>query len=89
MDRKFRINPRPSIPACPKCGNAAEFVGKAAQVAEDCCEVWVECVCGFDPTAENTGDRVEDVWGSLDNDTLATALAWSWSEPITRQGATP
>jgi len=70
------------IQPCPKCGNKIEFVAKSNQVAEDCCEVWVVCVCGFDPTAENTNARVEDIWGSLDESTIICALDASWNEII-------
>jgi len=78
--RAVTLNPNDRIAACPRCGNNTSFVAHSAQVAEDCCDVWVVCRCGFDPTAEKTGSRVEDVWGSLDNDTIQTALRWSWND---------
>lgn len=60
---------------CPKCANTRKFVAHSQQVCEDGCEVWVVCKCGFDPTAEQTGHRVEDVWGTLDAANINTALS--------------
>lgn len=66
------------VEPCPKCGNTTTFVARAEQVAEDCCDVWVTCVCGYDPT-DGTGDRLEDVWGSLDKGTIFAALECGWT----------
>lgn len=60
---------------CPKCGNTRKFVAHAQQVCEDGCEVWVVCECGFDPTTEKIGERVEDVWGTLDTANIMTAFS--------------
>ena len=49
----------PGAKPCPKCGNRLEFVINSQQVAEDCCEVWAQCVCGFTPSKEG----FEDVMG--------------------------
>jgi len=68
------LNPTP----CPKCGNFREFVAHSDYCAEDCCNVWVECgECGFDPTQEDTGYRLEDVWGGCgDNNIIAAISCW-------------
>lgn len=74
MEKRFRVRHPGKVMPCPQCGNDQAFVGRAERCAEDCCEVWIECgQCGHDPTV-GTGDRLEDVWGSLDEATLRTAL---------------
>ena len=68
---------------CPKCGNRRDFKIVAEQVAEDLCEVWVECKCGHAPDA----CRFEDVWGSVGNENSNYALGF-WNEvhqPLTTE----
>jgi hypothetical protein len=60
------------VKPCPRCRQETEFVAKSSQCAEDCCEVWIECKCGFDPHA--LGEKLEDVWGSLDKQTILEAI---------------
>ena len=79
--KRFNLNANESVEKCPKCGNNTEFVAHSAQCAEDCCDVWVVCKCGFDPTENKCGHRLEDVWGSLDRDTILMALD-IWNEEI-------
>lgn len=81
-NRAFSHKTGDGVEPCPECKNRQHFIGEARQIAEDCCEVWVICVCGFDPTADNTADRMEDVWGSLDAGTLSCALENCWNEPL-------
>lgn len=78
--KKFTLNANNQVEKCPKCGNNTEFVAHSNQFAEDCCEVWVVCSCGYEPTAE-LGHRLEDVWGSLDEDTIRMALQ-CWNDEI-------
>lgn len=80
--RAFNIKNVDNVVPCPKCGNREHFVGMAQQVAEDCCEVWIVCACGYDPTDGNSEYRMEDVWGTLDSATLACAMSCSWDEPL-------
>ncbi|MBF4374503.1 hypothetical protein EAY46_15645 [Vibrio anguillarum] len=75
--RRFQVN-KPQN-ACPKCGNTHAFIGRSEQVAEDLCDIWVECDCGFNPFENNSGYCIESVWGSLDEDFLLMALD-SWNE---------
>lgn len=82
--RAVTLKPNAVYRACPKCGNNTAFTIHAERVAEDLCEVWASCRCGYDPTAENR-DRIEDVWGSLDNDTASFALSATWNYQIERQ----
>lgn len=49
---------------------------------EDGCEIWAKCKCGYDPSSEDTGARIEDVWGSLDNGNCQDAIVYTWNELI-------
>lgn len=80
--RAFQLKSADVAEPCPKCGNRQNFVARAAQVAEDCCDVWVTCRCGFDATAEKGAYRLEDVWGSLDPETISMALECSWNDVV-------
>jgi hypothetical protein len=80
-ERKFNLNKNESIEKCPNCGNNTEFVAHSMQVAEDCCDVWIVCKCGFDPTENKIGHRLEDVWGSLGRETILMALE-VWNDEI-------
>ena len=66
---------------CPECGNNTKFNAHSQQVSEDFCEVWVECKCGYDPTAEQTGARYEDVWGGVHENNVRVALE-CWNDAI-------
>lgn len=80
--KKFNLNQNTSIEPCPKCGNNTSFVAHSQQVAEDCCDIWIVCKCGFDPTLENSNYRMEDVWGSLGKEEILCALDCTWNEII-------
>ena len=77
--RHFLLPANDSIEKCPNCGNNIEFVAKSAQVAEDCCEIWIECKCGHSFPDKY---HLEDIWGSLGKDEILMALDCSWNEPI-------
>lgn len=77
--RAFRHKTGDGIEPCPKCANRIAFVGLSQQVAEDLCEVWVTCKCGYAPGPEH---RMEDVWGSLDPETLSCALQNCWNAAL-------
>lgn len=79
--RRVKLNQNDIIAKCPKCGNNTEFEAHSAQVSEDCCEGWVVCECGFDPTSEQFGSRYEDVWGGTNDDMVRVALE-CWSDSI-------
>lgn len=79
--RIVKLNQNNIVNPCPKCGNNIIFGVHSSQVAEDCCEVWVECDCGYDPTAENTLKRFEDVMGGTHNDNVLVALD-CWNDAI-------
>lgn len=74
------------ITPCPKCGNRFQFKARTERCAEDCCEVWIECACGYDPTSLKPGHKVEDIYGSLDEGTILLA-AQAWSEEIANDTA--
>ena len=86
MKRSFKHKTGEGIEPCPDCKNREQFIGVSQQVAEDCCEVWVTCACGYDATEGRPGDRMEDVWGSLDAGNLYAALESCWNEPLRRRG---
>ena len=86
--RKVQYKENKFIEPCPECGNNTEFNIHSQQVAEDCCDVWVKCKCGFDPTAEDTMNRLEDVWGSLDNGTCQDAIVFTWNDILREKAET-
>lgn len=78
MSRQVKFKKNETIACCPRCGNNTRFIIYLCQTAEDCCEVWAECVCGYDPTAEDTGNRLESVWGGTDDSNVHMAIdCWS------------
>ena len=79
--RKIKLMENTDYTPCPKCGNNREFTAYSAQVAEDGCDVWVVCKCGYDPTAGEIGSRYEDVWGGTDNGNVVMALE-CWNDAI-------
>lgn len=79
--KKFNLKKNTQIEKCPKCGNNTEFTAHSEQCAIDTCDVWVVCKCGYDPTQYKIGHRLEDVWGSLDKETIHDALH-VWNEEI-------
>ena len=66
---------------CPKCGNQLEFTAHSQQVCEVGCEAWIVCQCGFDPTAENTLFRYENIMGGTGDDTVAMAIE-CWNDAV-------
>ena len=81
MPRNITLKENNRITPCPQCNNNTDFICHSEQVAEDACNVWVVCKCGFDPTADDTGSRLEDVWGGCDNDNAFAALM-CWNDAI-------
>lgn len=85
MKRSIKYKPNEVISKCPKCQNNTEFTIISEQVAEDGCEIWAVCKCGFDPTNyEELGScyRIESVWGGVEDDDCQDALLNSWNEAI-------
>lgn len=80
--RKVKFKPGDYIKKCHECGNNTDFTVKSDYCAEDCCEIWVNCNCGYDPTAENHGLRIEDVWGGVDDENCKWAIEVSWNEAL-------
>lgn len=79
--RFFRIPVNNEIHHCPKCGQNTSFTAKSDYCAEDCCEVWVECKCGFDPTAEHGLYRFEDAMGGCTKENIRMALS-CWNDVV-------
>lgn len=65
---------------CPECGNTKEFDAISSQSAEDYCNVWVQCgECGYDPTSNDTGARIEDVWGDIGRESIPGIFSCCWT----------
>lgn len=69
---------------CPQCGNNTEFKAHSGRVSEDCCEVWIVCKCGHDPTVDNTSQRFESVMGGTDKFNVQPATG-CWNDSIRRK----
>lgn len=80
--RKVQYKENKYIKPCPECGNNTEFTVKSDYCAADCCEVWVTCKCGYDPTAENNSARLEDTWGGTGDEMCRWAIDVSWNEAL-------
>lgn len=81
--RKFSIKDEGKVNPCPKCGNTLNFVGMSEQFSEDCCHVWVQCQCGYDPANGNSDHYIECTWGSLEEENLQAGLI-IWQELTTQ-----
>lgn len=79
--REIKLKENTAVTPCPKCSNNRKFKAHSHYCAEDCCNVWVECNCGFDPTKFNTDYRFEDVWGGTD-DTNCLAALYCWNDAV-------
>lgn len=85
-ERQVLLRENTTVTACPKCGNNTRFTARSEQCAEDSCEVWVICKCGYDPTFGRPCYRYEDVWGGTDPGNVQIALD-VWSDLIAEEGA--
>jgi len=85
MARTVRFKPHSDIEPCPKCGNKEHFKIHSQQVAEDYCNIWASCKCGFCPTENNTDSRIEDVWGGTDDNNCYDAMTFTWND-VLREG---
>lgn len=80
--RRISFKPNNTVTPCPKCGNNTVFDIHSEQCAEDCCDIWATCKCGYNPTSERHLDRIEDTWGSLNDDMCKGAVLYTWNEII-------
>lgn len=78
--RPIEFKENTQIKPCPKCKNNTHFVAESMQVCEDSCEVWVECICGYDPTSDN-GSRLESVMGGTGEENVRLAME-VWNSAI-------
>lgn len=76
--RKVAFKPASDICPCPECGNKTIFTIKSEQVAEDYCNLWAECICGY---THDSDYMFEDVWGGVDNDNVMIAIK-CWNDAI-------
>jgi hypothetical protein len=63
--RSIKLKPNRKVEPCPKCGNNTKFTAHSQQFSEDCCEGWLECACGFDPTDDRSSYRFEHPMSGL------------------------
>lgn len=85
MPRHFILRENDQVTECPQCGNNREFIGYSRQCAEDACEVYVVCKCGYDPTYGHSSWRFEDVWGGTHDGNMLVALD-CWNDAIAEFG---
>lgn len=78
MSRSIVVN-KGATP-CPKCDNSKDFIIHSCQVAEDCCEIYAVCKCGYKPK----DNEVEDVWGGTSDDNCIDAMS-AWNDSLTNQ----
>lgn len=62
----------------PICGNKTIFTANSDYCAEDCCEIWLQCLCGHAPDSDY---RFEDVWGSVHDENVMAALS-CWNDYV-------
>lgn len=84
MPRQVQFASNTSIATCPKCGNNTRFRACSDQIGEDLCETWVECRCGYDPTAMKHWYRFENVWGGTSKEYVSAAIG-VWNDMIRQQ----
>lgn len=82
MPRKIKYKENKFIEPCPKCSNNTSFMVYSKQFAEDCCEIWADCECGYSPASIDYRYKVEDIWGGVDDNNCMDAICYSWNEPI-------
>lgn len=88
MPRKVQFREAAQVTPCPMCKNRTDFTAHSMQVAEDACEVWIVCKCGFDPTREHTEYRLENVWGGTGPANVVGAKE-CWNDAIEALFTTP
>lgn len=86
MQKSFRLKENDQITPCPKCGNNTHFVLHAERCAEDLCETFVVCQCGYEPT-DGSGERYENIWGDMDQHAASVALV-CWNEALASKSST-
>lgn len=72
--RNLTLNASGKVSACPECGNDREFRLKSTSLFDGLYSVWMECRCGFDPTAEFRGVRAECTHPTLDRSCAKSCL---------------
>jgi hypothetical protein len=74
--RQLQFKPEADVSPCPTCGNTSRFAIVAERAAEDCCDVYLRCVCGECPDSEHA---IEDVWGDT-SPAMAACAIQPWNE---------
>lgn len=63
---RVKLKPGNQVTPCPNCGNNTSFCINAKELFQSTYEIWVECICEYDPTSERTGFRDECSHGQLE-----------------------
>jgi hypothetical protein len=82
MSKQVQLRKNTSISKCPKCGNNTRFHAHSVRGGEDFCELFVVCKCGYDPSSDVWGHRVESVMGELSRFNIEQALFYGWNAAI-------
>lgn len=82
MEKQIILNSNKRITKCTKCKNNTKFTAHSERAGEDFCDIWVVCKCGYDPTKEVWGHRIESVFGELTQYTMTEALIYSWNAAL-------
>lgn len=78
--RAIKLKPNKRVPPCPECGNKSDFIIHSDFGGQDTCDIYAVCKCGYKPSS--SGEEIEDVWGSLDDDLCLEAISITWIGPI-------
>lgn len=77
--KEARFSGRGIVP-CPKCSNNTHFTIHSEQVAEDICDIWAACTCGFAPIIGTTGNAIESIWGTIEERDMLEAVVYTWND---------
>lgn len=83
---KVSINSNSEVCPCTSCGNNTTFFVNKHLLFPGTYELWIECSCGYDPTAKNTGFREECSDSNLTKGAIRNAFR-RWNQLIMQ--ATP
>ena len=77
--KEVKFSGRAIVP-CPKCSNNTHFIIRSEQVSEAVCDIWAECTCGFGPCLGTTGNAIESIWGTIDENSTLEAIVYTWND---------
>jgi hypothetical protein len=74
---EYEIINKSRLKSCPECGTNANLVLLSERSSEETVDVWIACKCGYDPTSDNPGNRIETVMGVNEMFAYYAALDWN------------